>query len=115
MDAGASGDTGFRERDSDSQRFRRPGILSRGGAINERKAVIDRRYRTALGSAESILVSKVALTCGGTDFILGRASGGCSSMVEPQIVVLDVAGSSPVGHPILHCARRTGSLTVKRV
>jgi hypothetical protein len=22
-------------------------------------------------------------------------------MVEPQIVVLDVAGSSPVGHPIL--------------
>ena len=28
-------------------------------------------------------------------------SGGYSSMVEPQIVVLDVAGSSPVGHPIL--------------
>src|SRR6185503_5612785 len=26
--------------------------------------------------------------------------GGYSSMVEPQIVVLDVAGSSPVGHPI---------------
>src|SRR5205085_4403503 len=25
--------------------------------------------------------------------------GGYSSMVEPQIVVLDVAGSSPVGHP----------------
>ena len=25
--------------------------------------------------------------------------GGHSSMVEPQIVVLDVAGSSPVGHP----------------
>ena len=29
------------------------------------------------------------------------AIGGHSSMVEPQIVVLDVAGSSPVGHPIL--------------
>lgn len=28
-------------------------------------------------------------------------SGGYSSMVEPQIVILDVAGSSPVGHPIL--------------
>ena len=26
--------------------------------------------------------------------------GGRSSMVEPQIVVLVVAGSSPVGHPI---------------
>ena len=26
--------------------------------------------------------------------------GGRSSMVEPQIVVLDVAGSSPVDHPI---------------
>jgi hypothetical protein len=30
---------------------------------------------------------------------LGAASGGRSSMVEPQIVVLAVAGSSPVGHP----------------
>ena len=29
------------------------------------------------------------------------AIGGRSSMVEPQIVVLAVAGSSPVGHPIL--------------
>lgn len=28
-----------------------------------------------------------------------RSVGGRSSMVEPQIVVLDVAGSSPVGHP----------------
>ena len=28
------------------------------------------------------------------------AIGGRSSMVEPQIVVLAVAGSSPVGHPI---------------
>ena len=27
--------------------------------------------------------------------------GGRSSMVEPQIVVLVVAGSSPVGHPAL--------------
>ena len=27
--------------------------------------------------------------------------GGHSSMVEPQIVVLAVAGSSPVGHPFL--------------
>jgi hypothetical protein len=26
--------------------------------------------------------------------------GGRSSMVEPQIVVLVVAGSSPVGHPV---------------
>ena len=26
-------------------------------------------------------------------------------MVEPQIVVLDVAGSSPVGHPILLLVR----------
>jgi hypothetical protein len=33
--------------------------------------------------------------------ILGRQrnDGGRSSMVEPQIVVLVVAGSSPVGHP----------------
>ena len=29
-----------------------------------------------------------------------RANGGRSSMVELQIVVLAVAGSSPVGHPI---------------
>ncbi len=28
-----------------------------------------------------------------------RSDGGRSSMVEPQIVVLVVAGSSPVGHP----------------
>ena len=28
-----------------------------------------------------------------------RGDGGRSSMVEPQIVVLVVAGSSPVGHP----------------
>ena len=28
-----------------------------------------------------------------------RGDGGHSSMVEPQIVVLVVAGSSPVGHP----------------
>lgn len=27
--------------------------------------------------------------------------GGCSSMVEHQIVVLDVAGSSPVTHPFI--------------
>ena len=31
--------------------------------------------------------------------------GGRSSMVEPQIVVLDVAGSSPVGHPIFKRVR----------
>src|SRR5688500_15239815 len=30
----------------------------------------------------------------------GWTIGGYSSMVEPQIVVLDVAGSNPVGHPI---------------
>jgi hypothetical protein len=29
-----------------------------------------------------------------------EADGGHSSMVEPQIVVLAVAGSSPVGHPL---------------
>jgi hypothetical protein len=29
-----------------------------------------------------------------------RSDGGRSSMVEPQIVVLVVAGSSPVGHPV---------------
>jgi hypothetical protein len=29
------------------------------------------------------------------------SDGGRSSMVEPQIVVLVVAGSSPVGHPAL--------------
>jgi hypothetical protein len=28
------------------------------------------------------------------------SDGGRSSMVEPQIVVLVVAGSSPVGHPV---------------
>ena len=28
-----------------------------------------------------------------------QSDGGRSSMVEPQIVVLVVAGSSPVGHP----------------
>ena len=31
-----------------------------------------------------------------------RSDGGRSSMVEPQIVVLVVAGSSPVGHPRVH-------------
>src|SRR4051812_27085792 len=38
--------------------------------------------------------------------------GGHSSMVEPQIVVLAVAGSSPVGHPIPDASmfsRRSGS------
>jgi hypothetical protein len=30
-----------------------------------------------------------------------RTHGGRSSMVEPQVVVLVVAGSSPVGHPSL--------------
>lgn len=33
-------------------------------------------------------------------FYFGSPDGGRSSMVEPQIVVLVVAGSSPVGHPI---------------
>src|SRR5437867_5317016 len=31
--------------------------------------------------------------------LFGANDGGRSSMVEPQIVVLVVAGSSPVGHP----------------
>jgi hypothetical protein len=36
--------------------------------------------------------------------------GGHSSMVEPQIVVLAVAGSSPVGHPEkLLIAKSSGS------
>ena len=40
--------------------------------------------------------------------ILGRQrnDGGRSSMVEPQIVVLVVAGSSPVGHPALQSQNR---------
>ena len=33
--------------------------------------------------------------------------GGHSSMVELQIVVLAVAGSSPVGHPFVRVARQT--------
>jgi hypothetical protein len=34
------------------------------------------------------------------------SDGGRSSMVEPQIVVLVVAGSSPVGHPALQSQNR---------
>ena len=34
------------------------------------------------------------------NYVSGYRIGGYSSMVEPQIVVLVVAGSSPVGHPI---------------
>jgi hypothetical protein len=33
------------------------------------------------------------------------SDGGRSSMVEPQIVVLVVAGSSPVGHPVFENVR----------
>src|SRR3954464_11461691 len=50
---------------------------------------------------------------GKTYFSRPLLGGGHSSMVEPQIVVLDVAGSSPVGHPIpfsrsrRFCAGRT--------
>jgi hypothetical protein len=33
-------------------------------------------------------------------YCFSPSAGGRSSMVEPQIVVLDVAGSSPVDHPI---------------
>ena len=40
------------------------------------------------------------MTSGTAGFSFGASVGGRSSMVEPQIVVLAVAGSSPVGHPI---------------
>ena len=36
------------------------------------------------------------------------SDGGRSSMVEPQIVVLVVAGSSPVGHPFCQNVIVTG-------
>ena len=41
------------------------------------------------------------LTQNGDKLSLAGAIGGRSSMVEPQIVVLAVAGSNPVGHPKL--------------
>ncbi len=44
--------------------------------------------------AEAMLAPVEALAYGGTE-----ADGGRSSMVELQIVVLAVAGSSPVGRP----------------
>ncbi len=51
---------------------------------------------------------------GGRPFAFAKArekskvlrDGGHSSMVEPQIVVLAVAGSSPVGHPAFQCGIR---------
>ena len=36
---------------------------------------------------------------GGCFYVRQTCDGGYSSMVEPQIVVLDVAGSNPVSHP----------------
>ena len=46
------------------------------------------------------LPGSVNLTSDAAKPRLLAGSGGRSSMVEPQIVVLDVAGSSPVDHPI---------------
>lgn len=42
---------------------------------------------------------RVRLDDGGNDCITCGAVGGRRSMVDPQIVILVVAGSSPVGHP----------------
>lgn len=36
---------------------------------------------------------------GGSSPPLGTTNGGCSSMVEPRIVIPVVAGPSPVSHP----------------
>src|SRR5207253_5928083 len=48
--------------------------------------------------------------------ILFRANdGGRSSMVEPQIVVLVVAGSSPVGHPLFKSQIPTSRLQNSRL
>lgn len=41
--------------------------------------------------------------------------GGRSSMVEPQIVILVVAGSSPVGHPILATAHQMSLILGNRM
>ena len=38
-----------------------------------------------------------------------RVYGGCSSMVEPQIVILVVAGSSPVIHPSFEALTRSAA------
>ena len=46
-----------------------------------------------------VVFIKPGLTLNAKVFSFSRSVGGHSSMVEPQIVVLDVAGSSPVGHP----------------
>jgi hypothetical protein len=43
-----------------------------------------------------------------------RSDGGRSSMVEPQIVVLVVAGSSPVGHPIFRKVKLLEELLLQR-
>ena len=46
-------------------------------------------------------MADIPLTARDEKSTLGGTVGGRSSMVEPQIVVLVVAGSSPVGHPNL--------------
>src|SRR5215211_3814738 len=46
-----------------------------------------------------VITGKCGLTQRHGNFTFAGSFGGHSSMVEPQIVVLDVAGSSPVGHP----------------
>gem|GEM_PF-5986526 len=46
-------------------------------------------------------------------FHAGYFDGGCSSMAELQIVVLDVAGSSPVSHPLPREAQLPGSAGIR--
>jgi hypothetical protein len=59
-----------------------------------------KNQKSSLRNGYSISLTALNLTFGGRKSSV-FAVGGRSSMVEPQIVVLAVAGSSPVGHPIL--------------
>jgi hypothetical protein len=52
------------------------------------------------GRVQDTAAGNSSLTVTQVNFTFVGSIGGHSSMVEPQIVVLDVAGSSPVGHPI---------------
>jgi hypothetical protein len=60
------------------------------------------RDRGSFAAGGSAVKCRSALTIDATKSSFDGSIGGYSSMVEPQIVVLDVAGSSPVGHPIFH-------------
>jgi hypothetical protein len=46
--------------------------------------------------------------------LLPGNDGGRSSMVEPQIVILVVAGSSPVGHPDSYISLRRWNIQFAR-